>query len=90
MNNQQSTMNLILYTKPGCHLCAGLQEKLERIVDIPLELEIRDITTREEWFAAYQYEVPVLFLQQSTGEQLIPRPSPRISVAQLQQILQKY
>lgn len=82
--------HLILYTKPGCHLCEGLQEKLEQITDIPLEIELRDITTREDWFAAYQYEVPVLFVKKPDGEVLIPRPSPRISVAQLQQTLQKY
>ena len=55
------TKQLILYSKPECHLCEGLQEKLEQIKNIQFELEIRDITTREDWFAAYQYEVPVLF-----------------------------
>lgn len=77
-------MHLTLYSKPGCHLCEGLQEKLEQIEGITLD--IRDITTREEWFRAYQYEVPVLF----QGEQLIPRPSPRASVVQLAKMLQKY
>jgi hypothetical protein len=83
-------MQLVLYTKPGCHLCEGLQEKLEQITDIALEIELRDITTREDWFNIYQYEVPVLLVKKPEGEQLIPRPSPRISVNQLQQILQKY
>lgn len=77
-------MHLTLYSKPGCHLCEGLQEKLEQIEGITLD--IRDITTREEWFRAYQYEVPVLF----QGERPIPRPSPRASVAQLAKMLQKY
>ncbi|MGG6298005.1 glutaredoxin family protein [Leptolyngbya sp. AN02str] len=54
-------MYLILYSKPDCHLCEGLIEKLEQIEDIPIELEIRDITTNPQWFAAYQYEIPVLF-----------------------------
>jgi len=109
-------MRLILYSKPGCHLCEGLQEKLEQIQSFPLELEVRDITTRDDWFQSYQYEVPVLFLDRSqeltangqaseTGAspsdqtlkpnleltvQLIPRPSPRASVAQLEQLLRKY
>lgn len=82
-------MKLILYSKPGCHLCEGLQEKLEQIDSIPFELEIRDITTRDEWFQAYQYEVPMLFLENGSA-QLIPRPSPRASVKQLEQLLQKY
>ncbi|MFM5983090.1 MAG: glutaredoxin family protein, partial [Sphaerospermopsis kisseleviana] len=37
---------IILYSKPGCHLCEGLQEKLEQITSISFNLEIRDITTR--------------------------------------------
>lgn len=55
-------MHLILYGKPGCHLCEGLQEKLEQIQRLQFVLEIRDITTREDWFQAYQYEIPVLFM----------------------------
>jgi len=54
-------MQLILYSKPGCHLCEGLQEKLEQLPNLPIELEVRDITTRDDWFQAYQYEIPVLF-----------------------------
>lgn len=81
---------LILYSKPDCHLCEGLQEKLSQIVEIDFELEVRDITTREDWWIAYQYEVPVLCQDLTTVERLIPRPSPRASVQQLTQILHKY
>jgi glutaredoxin len=84
-------MQLILYSKPGCHLCEGLQEKLEQIKNLSIELEVRDITTRDDWFAAYQYEVPVLHLLTSDGtEQSIPRPSPRLSVERLETMLDKY
>ncbi|MBE9058664.1 glutaredoxin family protein [Sphaerospermopsis sp. LEGE 08334] len=89
-------MKIILYSKPGCHLCEGLQEKLEQITSISFNLEIRDITTREDWFAAYQYEIPVLFLSNHRGTedtevlQSIPRPSPRANVRQLEQLLLKY
>lgn len=89
-------MRLILYSKPGCHLCEGLQEKLEQITSIAFDLEIRDITTREDWFAAYQYEIPVLFSSNNrdteNAEELqpIPRPSPRANVRQLEQLLLKY
>ena len=82
-------MNLILYSKPGCHLCEGLQEKLAQIKDIPFELEIRDITTREDWFLAYQYEIPVLCQQLPDREKVLPRISPRASAAKLEQMLQK-
>ncbi|MDX2230632.1 MAG: glutaredoxin family protein [Leptolyngbyaceae cyanobacterium bins.349] len=79
-------MRLILYSKPGCHLCEGLQEKLEQIHSLTFDLEIRDITTRDDWFQQYQYEIPVLMLEHIP----LPRPSPRASVYQLEQMLQKY
>ncbi|MCL1471843.1 glutaredoxin family protein [Argonema antarcticum] len=86
-------MRLILYGKPGCHLCEGLQEKLEQVQNIDFELEVRDITTREDWFEAFQYEIPVLFrvrVERKTIEEPLPRPSPRATVRQLEQMLQKY
>lgn len=92
-------MRIILYSKPGCHLCEGLQEKLEQIQSLKFKLEIRDITTRHDWFQAYQYEIPVLFvahsscsenLQEEVKERPLPRPSPRVTVQQLENMLQKY
>jgi glutaredoxin len=89
-------MQLILYSKPGCHLCEGLQEKLEQIrrgvppEHLYFELEVRDITSREDWFQAYQYEVPVLCRDSAGREEPLPRPSPRTSVQQLERMLQKY
>jgi Glutaredoxin-like domain (DUF836) len=83
-------MHLILYSKIGCHLCEGLQEKLQQITDLPIHLEIREITTNPDWFDRYQYEIPVLCLQVDSTEQTIPRFSPRASVPQVQKILQQY
>lgn len=88
-------MRLILYSKPGCHLCEGLLEKLEQITDLNFELEVRDITAREDWFAAYQYEIPVLTRvvarpDGAIAEEPLPRPSPRASVQQVKQMLQKF
>ncbi|HAG80515.1 MAG TPA: glutaredoxin family protein [Cyanobacteria bacterium UBA11162] len=83
-------MQFILYSKPGCHLCEGLQEKLEQIQGLDIELEVRDITTREDWFEAYQYEVPVLCHKVSDQEEPVPRPSPRATVQQLERMLQNY
>ncbi len=83
---------LILYSKPGCHLCEGLQEKL---AELPLQLEIRDITQNELWFQKYQYEVPVLCVPSDSipsdsipADSIVPsgsmpsdseRPLPRLS-----------
>ena len=83
-------MKLILYSKPGCHLCEGLEEKLEQIDDIKIELEIRNITTNNDWWEKYQYEIPVLYMIKRAEEKLIPRFSPRIPVKQLSKTLQKY
>lgn len=83
-------MKLILYQKPGCHLCEGLQEKLEQITSIKFELEIRDITTREDWFNLYQYEIPVLCLQCAKEEQIISPLSPRATIKQVTKLLEKY
>lgn len=89
-------MRLILYSKPGCHLCEGLQEKLEQIQTLDFDLEIRDITKSKDWFQQYQYEIPVLFLAPDEKDGAaaslipIPRPSPRASVSQLEQMLQKF
>jgi hypothetical protein len=83
-------MRLILYSKIGCHLCEGLQEKLEQIQGLDFDLEVREITSREDWFQAYEYEVPVLCRDTSGREEQLPRPSPRATVRHLEQMLQKY
>jgi Glutaredoxin-like domain (DUF836) len=80
-------MQLILYSKPGCHLCEGLLEKLQAITSITFDLEIRDITTRDDWFERYQYEIPVLCKWENNQEMILPRLSPRGSVQQLEKIL---
>ncbi|MBF2056906.1 MAG: glutaredoxin family protein [Cyanobacterium sp. T60_A2020_053] len=81
-------MHIILYSKQGCHLCEGLEEKLNLIDDVTLD--IRDITSNEEWFNLYQYEIPVMYLVTAKGAVLIPRTSPRISVNQLYKTLQNF
>jgi Glutaredoxin-like domain (DUF836) len=83
-------MHLILYSKIGCHLCEGLQEKLAQITDPPIHLEIREITTNPDWFDRYQYEIPVLCLQVDSTERPIPRFSPRAGIPQVQKILQQF
>jgi hypothetical protein len=82
-------MQLVLYSKPGCHLCEGLEEKLKQITEIAFNLEIRDINNNADWFSAYQYEIPVLCVITPQGEKQLPRLSPRASVAQVQKQLQQ-
>ena len=82
-------MHLILYSKPGCHLCEGLQEKLAKVSNVDFDLEVRDITTNQNWFAVYQYEIPVLCQKLLEKEKPLPRISPRASVTKLEEMLQK-
>ncbi len=83
-------MQLIFYSKPGCHLCEGLYEKLQQVQSLPLEIEVRDITTREDWFNRYQYEIPVLCQLIDETERVLPRLSPRASIKQLETLLMQY
>lgn len=85
-------MHLVLYSKPGCHLCEGLQEKLEQIQTLEFELEVRNIEQRPDWFSRYQYEIPVLcWVSPADGAEMpLPRLSPRGSATQLAQMLQTY
>jgi hypothetical protein len=64
-----------------------LLEKLEKIRPPEWKLEIRDITSREDWFNAYQYEIPVLCQKLATGEKILPRLSPRANAEQLARLL---
>jgi hypothetical protein len=84
-------MKLILYTKPGCHLCEGLLEKLKQVKAIELTIEERDITSNGEWFELYQYEIPVLYRVTADSDLvIIPRFSPRAPVAQIEKQLAKW
>lgn len=82
--------HLIFYSKPGCHLCEGLYEKLTQIKEVSLEIEVRDITTKKQWFEQYQYEIPVLAVIKNGGEAALPRFSPRLSPAKIARKLSIY
>ena len=89
-NSKPMAHHLIFYSKPGCHLCEGLQEKLEAIEAIALEIEIRDITTNPDWFELYQYEIPVLAIVRHGTEVNLPRFSPRTSATNIAKKLMDY
>lgn len=83
---------LILYTKPGCCLCEGLEEKLAEVMSPSaaaggamgdalreMTLETRDVSTDETWAAAYAMEVPVVTLatvDEDGEERETPLPRP--------------
>lgn len=81
---------LIFYSKAGCHLCEGLAEKLAQVQQVKFTLEMRDITTNPVWFEQYQYEIPVLCVLEGGKEKVLPRFSPRMAIAKLEEQLAQY
>lgn len=57
-------MRLILYSKPGCHLCDDAKDKIERlrVRGYDLTVQERDITTNPELFDRYRNTIPVVEL----------------------------
>ncbi|MDJ0759747.1 MAG: glutaredoxin family protein [Woeseiaceae bacterium] len=51
---------LIVYSRQGCHLCEVLIEELLPIARGRIEVEVRDIDSREDWRERYDIRVPVL------------------------------
>ena len=85
-----TTPHFILYSKPGCHLCEGLEDKLRQISSVADDLEIRDITTHEPWFNRYSLEIPVLCWFVEGQETELPRFSPRATVAHIESRVCRY
>ena len=70
-------MHLILYSKVGCHLCEGLQEKLKQIADLDIQLEIREITTNPDWFDLNTRSLYYVYkLMGAKNSSLVSRPAP--------------
>lgn len=51
---------IIVYSRPGCHLCELLIEELAPLVRGKLKLEVRDIDTRPEWKLKYGVLIPLV------------------------------
>ena len=63
-----SEPTVILYGRPGCHLCDDAREALERVrARIPFRLEERDITQDDDLHRRYLVRIPVVCLD---GEEL--------------------
>lgn len=60
---------LVLYSKPGCHLCDDLRGLLEELrEELGLTIDEIDITADAALFARYRYEIPVLLMD---GRQVV-------------------
>ena len=76
---------LRLYTRAGCCLCEGLQERLQALVPAPL-LTLVDVDSDPELQARFGLEVPLL--ARADG-QLLPRVPPRLQQDRLAEWLRR-
>ena len=51
---------LEVYSRHGCHLCEQLIDQLPTLARRHVELDVRDIDSREDWQRAYDVRVPVV------------------------------
>ncbi len=57
------THHVVLYSKPGCHLCADTRSQLEQLRhEFDLRVEEIDITADPELFKKYFDKIPVLWI----------------------------
>jgi len=52
------TIELIVYSRRGCHLCDLLLEELEPLVRDRARIAVRDVDENPDWLAAYGERVP--------------------------------
>ncbi|MDH3510770.1 MAG: glutaredoxin family protein [Gammaproteobacteria bacterium] len=53
-------MEVIVYSRRGCHLCELLLGELEPLVRGRASINVRDVDDRPEWQATYGERVPVV------------------------------
>jgi hypothetical protein len=83
-------MELLLYSRQGCCLCAGLEDRLRALVPPP-PLTVIDVDGDAALQARYGLAVPLLALNRPGGGSplVLPRVSPRLSGDSLARWLQQ-
>ncbi|MFN5194971.1 MAG: glutaredoxin family protein [Cyanobacteriota bacterium] len=79
---------LLLFTRRGCCLCEGLEEKLRALMPAPA-LDRRDVDLDPALQARYGLEVPVLAVVGTDGWRDLPRVPPRLAGEGLRSWLQR-
>lgn len=52
---------VVLYSKPGCHLCDDAHTVLEEVRrEVPFDLDVRDISKSRKLIEAYGLDIPVV------------------------------
>lgn len=54
-------VRVVVYRKPGCPLCDEAEELLADVAG-EVELELRNILERDDWFTTYRYRIPVVVI----------------------------
>ncbi|WP_231594833.1 glutaredoxin family protein [Synechococcus sp. CBW1107] len=79
---------LLLYSRDGCCLCEGLEERLRALVPPP-RLQVVNVDHDPDLQARYGLEVPLLAVVRQGHAQLLPRVGPRLGGDGLQRWLRK-
>jgi hypothetical protein len=53
-------VELIVYSREGCHLCEFMLEELERLYGPQLSVTVLDVDSRDDWRQLHGLKVPVL------------------------------
>ena len=62
-NENRTTHRIIFYTKPGCHLCDDARELIDALRPVyDIEVEDVNIINDPDLMHAYQYAIPVLWV----------------------------
>ncbi len=66
MHESTRSLQVILYTKAGCHLCQDARDMLDEIAaQVEYELTEIDIRHDSETFEQYRYRIPVIFIDET-------------------------
>jgi thioredoxin-like negative regulator of GroEL len=81
---------LLLYSRQGCCLCEGLEQKLRALAPAP-SLTVVDVDDDPALQARFGLEVPVLLVPaEGAPPRLLPRVPPRLQGAQLRHWLTRH
>jgi glutaredoxin len=82
MQRRSPVTQVVIYSKPGCHLCDEMKAIVERVRRAtPFELNIVDISNDDQLEALYGLEIPVLEVNGKKAAKY------RVTEADLKQIL---
>jgi glutaredoxin len=77
----RAPIDVVLYTKPGCHLCEDAEELLDALAEQhPLAVHAVDITRDVELYSRYWSKIPVV----KVGDAVLHAP---LDAATLQRVV---